>query len=110
VNRELDHTSSLDVRFDAASCGFDFGKLWHSPVTLNEKACTRAGLVEPQERAEGTRAELFDFGFLVSNVFTYDWVVLLHVHLLGVKTLVLHRHIEVTGTGGGEQFHFFAHG
>ena len=58
VYGEFDDTSPIDVRLDTAARGLNFGKLGHSPVNLNEKACTRAGLDDPREShaSRGPRA------------------------------------------------------
>src|SRR6187401_3222087 len=56
------------------------------------------------------RARLLDLRFLVVDVLTYDRIVFLDVHLVGMQALVLRGHVEMAGAGGRQQFHFFAHG
>src|SRR6187399_330901 len=56
------------------------------------------------------RARLLDLRFLVVDVLTYDRIVFLDVHFVGMQALVLRGHVEMAGAGGRQQFHFFTHG
>src|ERR1700722_6235091 len=55
-------------------------------------------------------ARLLDLGFLVRDVLAHERVELAHFHLVRMQALVLHRAVEMTGTGRREQFDFLAHG
>src|SRR5690606_25498174 len=55
------------------------------------------------------QARLLDLGFLVRDVLAHDRIVLLRLELLGMKTLVLHRNVEVAGVRGRQQFDLLAH-
>ena len=71
---------------------------------------TPAGLFSFARTSFDTEEDLLDLRFLVLDVLAHDRVVFLDGHLVGVQALVLRRHVEMARTGGGQQFHFFAHG
>jgi hypothetical protein len=58
VKQEIGDAMAGDVGLDAAAGGFDFRKFGHATGTLNEKACTKAGLVAPLWRARGHAGRL----------------------------------------------------
>jgi hypothetical protein len=59
--------------------------------------------------AQRGQSELLQLGFLVHHMLAYLGIVFLHFDLFWCGALVLGRGVEMTGTGTGFEFDFFAH-
>jgi hypothetical protein len=91
VHSKVLQAPTRDVRLDAAAGGFYFGQFGH------RRRMPKPDAKSPLwKRAFG----LLDLGLFVRDVLAHDRIVFLGFELLGVKTLVLHGHIEVAGARG----------
>jgi hypothetical protein len=73
-----------------------------------QEARAFAGRKDPRRGSRSIGAYLI-FVSLYATCLRTTGIVLLDVHLLRMKTLVLHRDVEVAGAGRGQQLDFFAH-
>ena len=52
---------------------------------------------------------LFDFGFLIHDVLSNDWIKLFHFKLVWLSSFVLVSRVEMSGTGAGYHSDLVAH-
>jgi hypothetical protein len=78
-------------------------------VLGHKKPRTSRGFWNLKRIAAATSQLLLDFGFFVDHVLTHYWIILLHLQLIGRRTLVLVSGIKVASSRRRYHSDFISH-